>query len=174
MDTNEQEFVAQNDTEETVNDTEEILLDVEEDEQPDVDALRKQIETLQAQKDHWKNKANKPADKVQEKSNDLSSKDLYALMEAKVSQDDVDDVVDFAKFKGITVQEALKAPTVKTLLQVKAEERNTAIATHSGSSKRTTQKISDDVLLENAKKGQMPDSEQEIIRLIRARKGLKN
>lgn len=107
------------------------------------------------------------------KSGDLGTKDLYALMEAKVAQDDIDDVVEYAKFKNITVQEALKSSVVKTLLSEKAEQRNVAEATNVGNSKRGSTKISDDVLLSKASKGELPEDYNEMMRLEKIRKGIK-
>lgn len=106
-------------------------------------------------------------------SGELGTKDLYALMEAKVAQEDVDEVVEYAKFKNISVSEALKSSVVKTLLSDKAEQRATAEAANVGSSKRSSGKVPDDVLLAKASKGELPDNDADMERLIRLRKGLK-
>lgn len=114
------------------------------------------------------------APKPLEKKGDLSTKDLYALMNAKVAEEDVDEVVEYAKFKKIEVKDALNSSVVKTLLADKAEMRRTAEATSTGSTRRSSGKVSDDTLVNNASKGVMPDSDDEIERLISARRQRKN
>ena len=79
----------------------------------------------------------RPAD-AKKGDDDLSKKDLYALMQAKIPEDDVDDITEFAKFKGITVTEALKSNVVKTMLADKAETRRTAEATQTRSTRQTS------------------------------------
>lgn len=103
----------------------------------------------------------------------LSSKDLLALMKAEVSDEDVDEVVDYARFKKISVAEALKSSVIKQTLAEKSEQRKIANATFTGTSKRATTKVSDETLLSNAKKGIMPDSEEDIERLFEIRHNLK-
>ena len=103
---------------------------------------------------------------------EIASKDMYALMEAKVPQDDIDEVIDFAKFKGISVAEALKSSYIKSTLVEKAEQRNVAGAANVNGSKRSSGKVPDDVLLSNATKGVMPDTDADLERLLRIRKGL--
>lgn len=105
---------------------------------------------------------------------ELGTKDLYALMEAKVPQDDIDEVTEYARFKGISVAEALKSNVVKTMLSDKAEMRNTAQASNVGTARRGSAKVSDEVLLSKASKGELPDNEEDMMRVIRARKGYKN
>lgn len=106
-------------------------------------------------------------------NNTLGTKDLYALMEAKVPQEDIDEVVEYAAFKKISVAEALKSSVIKTSLAEKAEQRTTAEAANVGASKRGTGKVPDDVLLAKAAKGELPENDADIERLARLRKGLK-
>lgn len=103
----------------------------------------------------------------------ITTKDLYALMEAKVPEEDVAEVEDYARFKNISISEALKTSTIKTLIADRLEKRNVANATNTGSTRRSPSKLSEDVLISKASRGEMPESEDEIVRLIRARKGLK-
>ena len=104
----------------------------------------------------------------------LSSKDLYALMAAKVPQEDVDEVVDYAKLKKISVPEALKTNVVKTILSERAEERRTAETANTGSSRRGTATVSVEKLVEAAESsGTIPDKHEDIVKIIKARKGLK-
>lgn len=106
-------------------------------------------------------------------SNTLSTTDLYAIMNAKVPEEDVDDVQEYARFKKISVKEALGSDFVKQLLSDKAEKRTTANAAHTGNARRTTGKSSDESLLAKAQEGELPESEEDMMRLIKARKGIK-
>lgn len=105
-----------------------------------------------------------------EQKGDLSSTDMFALIEAKVPQSDIQEVVDYAKFRGITVTEALGHGLVKSMLAEKAEQRQTAEAANTGGSKRGTGKLPDDVLLSNAAKGVMPEDDADLQRLVELRK----
>ena len=91
----------------------------------------------------------KPAD-VNKDEDSLSTKDIYAFMEAKVPQDDIDDVVDYAKMKGISIGDALKSSVVKAVLADKQETRKTAEATQTRSTRATT-KIDGNTILQNAR-----------------------
>lgn len=115
------------------------------------------------------NKKVEPQKKIS-KSDDLSPKDLYALMEKKVPKEDVDDVVQYAKFSKISVESALESDFVTRLLADKAEKRATARATNTGSSRRGAGKPSGQSLLNNAiSKGEIPDDDAELDALIDAR-----
>ena len=104
------------------------------------------------------------------KSDELSPKDLYALMENKVPKDDIDDVVQYAKFSKISVEQALETDFVTRLLADKAEKRATARATNIGASSRGAGKPSGSSLLNNAiTKGEIPDDDEDLDRMIDAR-----
>ena len=91
-------------------------------------------------------------------------------MNAKVAEEDIEQVADYAKFKKITVAEALKSTVVKTLLQESEEFRRTANSTQTRGSARGTSQVSGaDVLAQAEKTGQLPDSEEDIQKLFLAR-----
>lgn len=94
-------------------------------------------------------------------------KDIYALVEAKVPEEDISEVEDYAKYKGISIAEALKTQAVRSILNEKSEMRNVASATNTGGSKRVGGRVSDETLLANAEKGNFPDSDAEIDRLVK-------
>ena len=94
---------------------------------------------------------------------------MYALNKANVEEEDLSEVIEFAKFKNISVAEALKSSVVKTLLSEKEELRKTANATNIGNVKRGSTQVSDQTLLENASQGIMPESDEDIQRLAKAR-----
>lgn len=95
----------------------------------------------------------------QKKPDELTPKDLYALMEAKVPQADIDEVIKASKLLGKSISEALQDGFVKARLKDLAEQRQTANATNTTGSKRTTTKITDDVLVEQARQGKDVDPE---------------
>lgn len=102
----------------------------------------------------------------------LSTKDLYALMTAQVPQDDVDEVVKASKILNVSIQEALKDPTVQTILEKRAEYRKTAQATNTGIARPSTKKVTDEEILSKASKGELPEKgSDEAERLFWARRG---
>jgi len=114
---------------------------------------------------------NKPKDKIKEvkepQVEGLGLKDIRALSD--VHDDDVDDVIDYAKFKGIPVAEAKISIAMQGILKAKKEERKTAEATRTGGSRGGSSKISDESLLDNASTGKLPESDAEIARLMKAK-----
>ncbi len=118
------------------------------------------------------NNGSSPPDK--EQKSDLTTQDLYALMDAKVPEADIDQVREYANLKKISIAEALKAPIVKSLLAESGELRNVASAANVGGSKRSSGKMTDDILLSKASKGELPDNDADLVRLIKLRKGYKN
>ncbi len=97
--------------------------------------------------------------------NEMSLKDIRAL--ADVHDDDVDSVVDWAKFKEISIAEAKKSSEIQALLRTRTEERQTAQAANVGSAKRGSSKISDESLLEKLEKNEL--SEEDIEKAVKAR-----
>jgi len=107
-------------------------------------------------------------------TSELSSKDVFVLIEAKVSTDDIDDVVAYAKFKNISVADAVKDSTMKAILADKVEKRNTANATSTGKQTRTQTRSSDDAILKGFREGKIPQAgSPEAQRLFELRRGLK-
>lgn len=142
----------------------------------DTEVSRAEYEKLRKEKDELyiqlkKAKAAKVQTKAEAPSNELSTKDVLFLAKAQVHEDDIDEVLEWAKFKKVPVAEAYKQ--LKGVLNGKAEERKVANATNTGGSRRGTAKISDETLLERASKGELPDDDENLTRLIRLRKGLK-
>jgi len=99
----------------------------------------------------------------------LPTADLYALVKAGVPEEDIEEVSDYAAFKKISIAEALKAPTVKTLLAERKEARDVAEATNTSRARRQTTSASPEALLEQASKGQLPDTAEGTMRLAEAR-----
>jgi len=105
---------------------------------------------------------------------DLSQSDLYALMRNDVPEEDVSEVTDYAKLKKVSVSEALKTPFVKSLLESSQEERTTAKASNTKKSARGTGKVDGNKLLEKAQSdGSLPESSEDMAKLVEARLGIK-
>lgn len=126
-----------------------------------------QDQELRAKKAEQELKALK--DKPQEKEtpkNDYSLNDIRALND--VHDDDVSEITDFAKYKGISIAEAKKHPTISVYLKNRAEERKTAEATNTGGGRKGTSRTTDDDLLEKVNKGEEL-SDDEMTRAAKAR-----
>ncbi len=117
--------------------------------------LKTKLKPIQPEKETPKN----------ESKNEYSLKDIKALSD--VHDDDVDKVVGWAKFNAISIAEAKKTPEMQGFLKNKEEERATALAANTGTVKRGTSKVSDEVLLEKLEKGELP--EEDIEKVVKAR-----
>ena len=107
-----------------------------------------------------------------ESMHSISQKDLYALSQANVNIDDFDEVIEYAKFKNITVMEVLNNDVMKTTLANKSAFRKTAEASNTGSTKKGSSKVSDSTLEENLSKGIIPEKgSDEAERLFYLRRG---
>lgn len=133
-----------------------------------------------AQKDHWKNKAEKKrfeqaGEKKQETATiqpTLSLKDQMALLKADVNEDDLDEVIDFAQYKKISIADAVKHPVVRATLKEKEEFRLSQKASAGTDTKRATQKSTPEATLAKAREGKLPEDLNEAEKLFNARYGL--
>ncbi len=105
-----------------------------------------------------KAKTETKAEVTAEKQADVSVKDQYALLQAQVPADDIDEVLAYAKFKGISVAEALKTTVVKATLAERAEQRKTAQVANTSASKRTTARQTDEQILEKGYEADNPEA----------------
>ena len=87
----------------------------------------------------------------------LDPTDVFILVKNNVLEEDVQDVVEYATFKKISIKEALASNFVKALLSDKAEERATAEATHTGSARRSAGTKNSRDLITEASRGNLPD-----------------
>lgn len=102
------------------------------------------------------------------KEEGLSSKDVIFLAKADIHEDDMDEVLDWARFKGVSVSEAHKQ--LKPSLDIKTEERNSALATETGKGARGGSKVDGASLLEKAEStGEVPDDDAGMTKLAEAR-----
>ena len=167
--------------EENILNSQEESVDLDTTEEESMDDVKSQLAKAQELANNYKIRAEKAEKKAKEpevrqvsrKENDLSTMDIIALSKANLEQEDVAEVLEYAKFKGISVQEAIKSSVVKATILERNEMRNTALATNTGASRRSTSQVSDEALLSNAKKGIMPESDADMARLIKARRANK-
>lgn len=157
-------------TEETVEETKTETTEEATPETPQVDEEKEQLKKDKEELEKKNRQLFERLKKVPVKSPDLSSKDVLALVRAQVSEEDMDEVIEFAAFKKISVPEALKSSTLRTILSEKSEERKTASVTQTKGSPRGTTKISGEDLLARAERtGEVPEKEEELAALIAAR-----
>lgn len=98
---------------------------------------------------------------------DLSMKDVLFLAKTDIHQDDVDSMLKWAKADGIDLKETYA--NYKEVLDVRAEKRKSAETANVSNVRRTPQKMTDEVLLEKASKNDLPEDDEGIERLIKAK-----
>lgn len=136
--------------------------------------LKRKIATLEAQKNHYREKANKREALETSTSASMSPADLVAVMQAGVHADDMERVERFAIAEGIPIREAVKNPELRAMLEVRNEQRNTAVATNVEAVRRGNSKPSAEALMQRAQKGDIPTSDDEIEALVSAKTNYKN
>lgn len=138
---------------------------------------RKKLSQAIGQKRKYREEAekakNNPPQKDSKQEKGLSVKDLHALKD--VHEDDVDDVLEYAELKKISISDAKKSTIVQTILADKVEKRKTAEATPTGATRPVSKKLDGNTLNKNLKeKGEIPEpGSAEAEALYRARRGLK-
>jgi hypothetical protein len=103
---------------------------------------------------------------AENKAEVLSTKDVLYLAKADVHEDDVNEVLEWSKFKKISVQEAHKQ--LKGTLEVRAEQRKSAETANISNVRRGPTKVTAETLLENAKAGKLPENDEDIRKLMEA------
>ncbi len=147
---------------------EETEEDVEETEEEDKTDWKAVAAEEKAKREKAEQTIIKAKQKPKEETNGLSTQDIIALTRANIEDEDIDEVLDYAKYRKISVAEALKSNVVKATLSERTEERKSAQAVHTGGgTRRAGGSISDERLLADANKGIMPDSEEDIARIAR-------
>lgn len=122
---------------------------------------------IRAEKAESKKSKKEPEEKkeVTETPN-YSIQDIKALSD--VHDDDIERLVDYAKFKDITIAEAKKDTVMQAILKEKIEERTTAeIADTKGG--RPNSNMTGETLIEKAREGQFSEKESDIDKLVDAR-----
>jgi len=97
---------------------------------------------------------------------DLSLKDIRALQD--VHDDDIEEVTNYAKFKGITIAEAKNTPLMQNYLKSSAEERASALAASTAPNKRSVNNFTDERIIRDFEQGKVSDKDEDIRRLVEA------
>lgn len=122
---------------------------------------------IRAEKAEREAKAKPAGEVAPTNTENYSLGDIRALSD--VHDDDVESVVNWAKFKNIPIAEAKKSAEMQSLMRNREEERKTAMATSTGTSRRSTSKNTGEAILERAMRGELPESDEDIAKLSEAR-----
>lgn len=155
-------------------DEEETELNDEENEE-DVDTLRSKLAKAEELANNYKVRAEKAekGKKAAPQADGLTTSDILAITRAQINEEDLDEVLEYAKFKKTSISEALKSSILRATLSEKAEERTSAQAVNTGGGRRANNgAVSDERLMADASKGILPESDADIARIARLR--LKN
>ena len=102
--------------------------------------------------------------------NDLSQKDIIYLAKSDIHEDDLEEVLEYAKFKKVGVAEAHKM--MIPILAVNAEQRKTAEASNTGGGRGVINKVSPEKLVADLSEGKVPEKgSKEAEELFWARRG---
>lgn len=105
----------------------------------------------------------------QENKDSLSSSDMFALLKANVHEDDIEDVKTFARAYNLDIKSAIKDDKLKAMLKINEEKRASSEAANVGPTRRTTTKVSPDELMKQAQSGKLPESDDDIAKLMEAK-----
>jgi len=170
---------------------ENISDEVKQDIQKEIDALHNNNQKLYARaktaegftynedKKEWIKKEKKEPEKKPEVKQEAKQTEAlnYSLADIralnKVHDDDVERVEKFAKSEGVTISEAMKNDDLRAILNDREEKRKTAAVAHTGGGRRGTSSTSSSKLLEEAQKGNYPEDEAGINKLLDAEFELK-
>jgi hypothetical protein len=137
-------------------------------------ARAKQAEGFTLVNGEWVKAAKAPAPKPK-REDDLSSKDILALSTSGISdEEDIDFLQKAAKLNGTSIAIAIKDPTVASLLKGKQEERQTAQASSTSPTRRTSTERKGSDILASATADNMPAPGKDMRKFVRASMGLKD
>lgn len=165
---------------ENLNQQQEADLDTagdEQDESESIEELKTRLAKAEELARNQKIRAEKAEKLAKQKPNETSKPVTPELDDATLAriygihEDDFQEVKDMANFKRISIAEALKLGATKAILAEKEEFRKTAEASNTGNARRSATKVSDDTLLANLSKGEVPKSASEAEALFWARRG---
>ena len=181
---------------ETLNEEEEEVTEAEEDKKTSEDKetetpKRKKFselsedekrEVAEKQAKKWNGILNRFTPKEEKKSvkeensteSSLSPADIIALTKADIDTDDIQEVIDYAKYRKVSIKEAINDPILASILEKKNEKRQSAKAMNTRSGRGKVQKLTPEQVLEKAKRGELPEpGSEEAELLFKARRGLK-
>lgn len=141
----------------------------EETQDDDIEAIKKKAEDLEKKNRQLYERLKKQEKTVPSETSGLAPKDLLALTKADISVDDFDEVQDYARYKNISIAEALSHNTLKSILAERAEERRTAQATQTRSARTTAKNTGEDLLRKAQTTGEVPTTDEGLMALAKAR-----
>lgn len=154
--------------------------DVEETQDEDADEMSERLAKAEELANNYKIRAEKAEKLAKSKSEapskqshtagNLNTSDVIYLAKADIHDDDMEEVLKYASANKLSMKDAHNY--LKPIFDVKSEMRKTASASNTGSARRSSGKVSDEVLLSKASKGEMPEDSDEMARLVRARWGM--
>lgn len=153
---------------------EDFIREVEEAERAKQEVILEEAKKAKELAENYKIRAEKAESRTKDKDNTpkndtLSQKDLYAMLSEGVHKDDFDQVTEYAAFRKISVDEALKSSVLKAILSEKKEERASAQATSTKNKGVGVKASNGNELFEKAKQtGEMPDSKEDLKKLIQS------
>lgn len=147
----------------------------QEPEEPEVDIeeLKKKAKLAddykkRAEKAEKQLKSQPKSEEKKDESTDLSPKDIIFFSKTTLEEDDIDRVMRYAKFEGISTRDAYAK--LKPVLDVEAEERRTASATNAGGGRRSVARDrGEDYLSKAEKTGEVPTTPEGMRALAEAR-----
>lgn len=149
---------------------EEEVVEVEEEEET-VESIKAQLEKEKAEKAELEKKNKQLYERAKKAETtpkgDLEQKDILYLAKADIHEDDIDEVLETAKLKKISVQEAHKYLT--PILKERNEERRTQQATETKSPRGIAKVTGEDVLRKAEQSGEVPDSIDQMKAMLQAR-----
>ncbi|MDD5178329.1 MAG: hypothetical protein PHT54_03570 [Candidatus Nanoarchaeia archaeon] len=110
----------------------------------------------------------KPKEENVKGTSDITRTELYSLVKANVPDEDVNEVVIYARSHNIDITSALKMPEVKAILKVKDEYRKSEQVANMGSSRRNSPRITPEELIRQSERNILPE-EKDIDSLAEAR-----
>ena len=140
-----------------------------------------EAENLKKGKDYYKNLATSKEDKSKDnkdssgdKTQNFSLIDQTAIIQAGIKPEILGDVIEelngFSKMKNISIVEALKSSYIKSVIAEKEEALRVADATNTSKSRKGKGEVSEGAMLDNfSKKGEVPESDEDMKRFLEAR-----
>lgn len=111
----------------------------------------------------------KKEEEANHSTNGLSTRDTLALIEAKITDEELSEVEEFARYKKLSIADALKSPTLKAILAERKEEARTARATEIKSPRGVAKNTGEDILRKAEKTGEVPEGIDELKAMLEAR-----
>lgn len=154
--------------EENVETTDEETQELSKEEIAELKAKAAKVDDLEKKNKQLFERAKKNTPTVQ--TDTLSPMDAVLLSKSDVAAEDIDEVLGYAKYRKISIAEALKDSTLKAILKEKTEERTTAAAAQTRGGARGTSKVSGiDLLTKAETTGEVPETADGMRALAEAR-----